>query len=53
MDLTFSAEERAFEAEVREFIAQHLTPEMKRAQALTTVSVLRPGNRHRVAEIAA
>ena len=35
MDLTFSAEERAFEAEVREFIAQHLTPEMKRAQALT------------------
>ena len=35
MDLTFSAEERAFESEVREFIAQHLTPEMKRAQALT------------------
>ena len=35
MDLTFSADERAFEAEVREFIAQHLTPEMKRAQALT------------------
>src|SRR5436190_9263339 len=35
MDLTFNAEERAFEAEVRTFIAQHLTPEMKRAQALT------------------
>src|ERR1700716_4552684 len=35
MDLAFSAEERAFEQEVREFIAQSLTPEMKRAQALT------------------
>ena len=35
MDLTFNAEERAFEAEVRTFIAQHLTPAMKRAQALT------------------
>jgi acyl-CoA dehydrogenase len=35
MDLTFSAEERAFETEVRSFIAENLTPEMKRAQALT------------------
>ena len=35
MDLTFSTEERAFENEVREFIAQNLTPEMKRAPALT------------------
>src|SRR5215212_6304969 len=35
MDLTFSAEERGFEKEVREFIAENLTPEMKRAQALT------------------
>src|SRR5438105_15233876 len=34
MDLKFSAEERAFEKEVREFIAQSLAPEMKRAQAL-------------------
>jgi alkylation response protein AidB-like acyl-CoA dehydrogenase len=35
MDLTFSAEERAFEQEVRDFIAQNLTPEMRRATALT------------------
>jgi alkylation response protein AidB-like acyl-CoA dehydrogenase len=35
MDLTFSAEERAFEKEVRDFIAANLTPEMKRATALT------------------
>src|SRR5499426_869065 len=35
MDLTFSAEERAFEQEVRDFIAESLTPEMKRATALT------------------
>ena len=35
MDLTFSTEERAFEQEVRDFIAQNLTPEMKRATALT------------------
>ena len=35
MDLTFSTEERAFEQEVRDFIAQTLTPEMKRATALT------------------
>jgi acyl-CoA dehydrogenase len=35
MDLTFSAEERAFESEVRDFISQNLTPEMKRATALT------------------
>ena len=35
MDLSFSAEERAFEQEVREFIAQNLTPEVKRATALT------------------
>jgi hypothetical protein len=35
MDLAFNAEERAFEKEVREFIAANLTPEMKRATALT------------------
>src|SRR5262245_64851057 len=35
MDLCFSAEERAFEKEVRDFIATNLTPEMKRATALT------------------
>ena len=35
MDLTFSAEERAFEAEVRDFIAQNLTAEVKHAQSLT------------------
>ena len=35
MDLTFSTEERAFEQEVRDFIAQNLSPEIKRATALT------------------
>jgi acyl-CoA dehydrogenase len=35
MDLSFNAEERAFEKEVRDFIAANLTPEMKRATALT------------------
>ena len=35
MDLTFSAEERAFEQEVRDFIAANLSAEMKRAQSLT------------------
>lgn len=35
MDLTFSPEERAFEQEVRDTIAQSLSPEMKRATALT------------------
>ena len=35
MDITFNAEERAFEKEVRDFIAANLTPEMKRATALT------------------
>jgi acyl-CoA dehydrogenase len=35
MDLTFSAEERAFEQDVRDFIAENLTPEVKRATALT------------------
>ncbi|MDB5484733.1 MAG: acyl-CoA dehydrogenase [Tardiphaga sp.] len=35
MDLTFSAEERAFERDVREFIAAHLPTETKRAQSLT------------------
>jgi acyl-CoA dehydrogenase len=35
MDLAFNAEERAFEQEVRDFIAANLTPEMKRATALT------------------
>jgi len=35
MDLSFSAEERAFEQDVRDFIAANLTPEMKRATALT------------------
>ena len=33
LDLT--AEDKAFEAEVRAFIATHLTPEIRRAQALT------------------
>src|SRR5438034_11708188 len=35
MDLTFSTEERAFEKEVRDFMSASLTPEMKRATALT------------------
>ena len=35
MDLAFNAEERSFEKEVRDFIAANLTPEMKRATALT------------------
>jgi acyl-CoA dehydrogenase len=35
MDLTFSTEERAFEKEVRDYIAQSLSPETRRAQALT------------------
>ena len=35
MDLTFSAEERAFEQEVRDFIATNLSAEMKHAQSLT------------------
>ena len=35
MDLTFSAEERAFEQEVRDFIAANLPAEMKHAQSLT------------------
>src|SRR3954452_8853072 len=35
MDLAFSAAERAFEQEVRDFIATTLTPEIKRATALT------------------
>src|SRR6201989_97802 len=35
MDITFSAAERGFEKEVRNFIAANLTPEMKRATALT------------------
>jgi acyl-CoA dehydrogenase len=35
MDLSFSAEERAFEQEVRDFIARNLPAEMKHAQSLT------------------
>src|SRR6202158_3581122 len=35
MGLSFNAEDRAFKKEVPEFIAQHLTPERKRAKALT------------------
>ncbi len=35
MDLAFNAEERAFQDEVRGFIAKNLTEEMKRATALT------------------
>jgi len=35
MDLSFNADERAFEIEVQSFLAEHLTPEIKRAQALT------------------
>ena len=33
MDLTFSTEERAFEQEVRDFIAANLSAEMKHAQS--------------------
>jgi alkylation response protein AidB-like acyl-CoA dehydrogenase len=36
MDLNWSPEERAFEAEVREFLATSLTPELKRAGQLST-----------------
>lgn len=35
MDLSFNAEERAFQDEVRGFIAKNLTDETKRATALT------------------
>jgi acyl-CoA dehydrogenase len=35
MDLSFNAEERAFEQEVRDFIAANLPAEMKHAQSLT------------------
>lgn len=35
MDLSFNIEERAFQDEVRGFIAKNLTEEMKRATALT------------------
>src|ERR1700691_406084 len=35
MDLAFNAEERAFEKEVRDFIAANLSAEMKHAQSLT------------------
>ena len=35
MDLTFGTEERAFEKEVRDFIAVNLAAEMKHATALT------------------
>lgn len=35
MDFSFTAEERAFQQEVRDFLAANLPPEMKRAQALT------------------
>ena len=35
MDLTFNAEERAFEKEVRDFIATNLSAKMKHAQSLT------------------
>src|SRR5512142_2733191 len=34
MDLSFNAAERAFQSEVRGFIARNLTEEMKRATAL-------------------
>jgi alkylation response protein AidB-like acyl-CoA dehydrogenase len=36
MDLNWSPEERAFEAEVREFLAASLTPELQRAGRLST-----------------
>ncbi|MFL0414811.1 acyl-CoA dehydrogenase family protein [uncultured Sphingomonas sp.] len=36
MDLNWSPEEQAFEAEVREFLATSLTPELKRAGQLST-----------------
>lgn len=35
MDLQFSAEERAFQQDVREFLESELTPELKRAVSLT------------------
>ncbi|GGC74117.1 acyl-CoA dehydrogenase family protein [Chelatococcus reniformis] len=35
MDFSFNAEERAFQQEVRDFIAANLTPDLKRAAALT------------------
>jgi len=35
MDLSFTDAERAFQVEVRHFVAKHLTPELKRAQDLT------------------
>ena len=53
MDLTFSAEERAFEQEVRDFIAQNLTAEVKHAQSLTPSVFSDPRHRHRLAEGAA
>ena len=53
MDLTFSAEERAFEQEVREFIAANLTPEMKRAHRADAVGVFRSRYRHGLAARAA
>lgn len=35
MDLTFSAEERAFQADVREFLRAHLSDDLRRAATLT------------------
>ena len=50
MDLTFSTEERAFEKEVREFIAQNLTPGNETCDRPDAVGVLRPRDRHGLAE---
>src|ERR1700694_4432720 len=35
MDLSFTEEERAFQGEVRAFLDARLTPDLRRAQALT------------------
>ena len=53
MDLTFSAEERAFEQEVRDFIAANLLGGHEARAVVDAFGVLRPGHRHRLAEIAA
>ena len=53
MDLSFSTEERAFEKEVRDFIAQNLTPGNETCDRPDAVGVLRPRDRHGLAASAA
>ena len=43
MDLTFSAEERAFERDVREFIAANLPAETNARAVSDAVGILRSG----------